>query len=82
MGWMAEQMYEKELELEDELLELRLTREKQWESGVHYDKYGDVHCLSNMETSHIKNTISYFDKLDYDIKPLQKELEKRLLTKQ
>ena len=51
-------------------------REEEWARGIHTTMLGDIILLKDMGTSHIKNTIRYFE--DYDTSPLKKELERRL----
>lgn len=50
--------------------------EKMWENWKHKDQYGRVYNISDMTTSHIKNTIRYFNIKDFK-NGLYIELSKR-----
>lgn len=52
-----------------------ISREKQWKKGKHTTKDGQVLKIKEMETSHLRRTILYFNHLDTT--PLKKELKKR-----
>ena len=49
---------------------------KMWQDWKHKDKHGRIYNISDMTTSHIKNTIRYFDIKDFK-NGLYIELSKR-----
>jgi hypothetical protein len=53
-------------------------REDEWKRGIHTDRDGNEHQISEMETSYLMNVIKYFK--DYDVSPLTEELKKRNLN--
>lgn len=60
--------------IEELAYEAILAREKLWEEGYHITSNKEKLALKKMTTNHLKNTISYFKKLEYDTSPLEKEL--------
>jgi hypothetical protein len=52
-------------------------RERQWKKGEHTDADGNVYRLEDMETSHLRNTIKGFRRLELNTKPLELELKRR-----
>lgn len=61
----------------DEYEENVWKREKEWSSGFHTTRDGEQLKIREMETSHIKNCINYFED-DHDVSALKKELKRRL----
>ena len=47
-----------------------------WADGFHVDRTGKEWALSEMTTSHLRNTIKYFE--EYDTSYLKKELDIRI----
>jgi len=53
-------------------------RERLWKRGIHIDRQGNRHKISEMTDKHLQNTINYFN--NYNVKILEKELEKRKVS--
>lgn len=51
--------------------------EARWKRGTHITEKGREIALRDMEYSHLKNSIKYFQQKGYDTRPLEKELIKR-----
>ena len=59
----------------DEISPADNIRVEEWENGFHTDREGNEIPLSEMTTSHLKNTIKFFSGLDTSA--LEAELERR-----
>lgn len=79
MSWADENLdWGGEDYIENEIVLIRRRREELWRKGIHIDKNGKEHKISEMTDDHLLNTINYFS--DLNIAPLQRELDKRLLN--
>lgn len=55
-----------------------IDREQDWKNGIHEDRNGHTHEITEMSDSHLINTIKFFDTLDTT--PLKQELKRRKLA--
>jgi hypothetical protein len=67
-GWGDEYAY-------DDYEKRNRKREREWKKGVHVDRRGSKHLLSEMSRNYLLRVISYFHRLDTT--PLKEELRKR-----
>lgn len=60
--------------------ESKIIRKHFWDNGIHIDQHGKKWKLTEMKTSHLINTIKYFNEIGFNVGGLKKELKKRQLN--
>lgn len=76
---IIENMFWEDEDSEDKEEIIQKSVESRWKRGNHKTKDGELVKISEMEMSHLCNTIKLFS--HYNTKPLTDEIKKRLLNK-